>query len=171
MPQASDAPLVGRFARRRSEQGAYVFVIALALMAFLAWREAEVKEILIGMIGCGVLLAFVHAGQRRIQNAPGPQLIIDGTGMTMPEYFVHRVPWEAVASVRIVRQHERADMLVVDIPTAATFGPREQHWDREMREFAGSTEFIIAIEDLDISSPDIEAAIARFAPDRPSLPA
>ncbi|MBY0364560.1 MAG: hypothetical protein K2X45_21860 [Phreatobacter sp.] len=171
MPQAPDAPLVARYARKRSEQGAYIFVVFLALMAFLAWREAEVKQIVIGMIGCGVLLAFIHFGQRRIQNAHGPQLIVDGTGMLMPEYFVHRVPWEAIARARILRQHERADLLVVDVPKAAIYGPREQKWDRKMREFADSTEFMIDIRDLDVSSLDIEAAIIRFAPGKASPPA
>ena len=116
MPPITNAPLVGRFNRKRSEQWAYVFVICLALFASLAWREAEVHEIVIGMIACGVVLAFVHIGQRQIQNAPGPHLIIDGTGVVLPEYFVHRVPWEAIASIRVVRRHERADMLVLDEP-------------------------------------------------------
>ena len=171
MPPITDAPLVGRFNRKRSGQWAYAFVICLALFAFLAWREAEVHEIVIGMIACGVVLAFVHIGQRQIQNAPGPHLIIDGTGVVLPEYFVHRVPWEAIASIRVVRRHERADMLVLDVPTASKYGPREQQWDRKMRAFSRSNEFIIDILDLDISSLDIEAAIARFAPDKTNPPA
>jgi len=164
MSQGSKAPLVGRFDRKRSEHWAYIYVIGLAMLAFLAWRQAEVHEIAIGLAGCLVLMVFLHRGQRRVQNAPGPQLVIDASGMLMPEYFVHRVPWDAIASARIVRTHERADVLVIDVPAAATYGPRERQWDRGLRQFAGSTEFMIDIRDLDVSSLDIEAAIARFAP-------
>lgn len=171
MPQAPDAPLVARYARKRSEQGAYVFVTVLVLGLVYMWWSAEPGDFVIGMIAFAVILVVLHFEQRRIQNSPGPQLIIDEAGLVMPEHFVHRLPWQAITSARVVRPHERTDLLVLDIPEPSPYGPRGNHWDRRLREFGGGTEFMIGIGDLDVDSTQIEAAIARFAPGKANPPA
>ncbi|MGU9982160.1 PH domain-containing protein [Phreatobacter sp. HK31-P] len=164
MPQFPDAPLIARFDRKRSERNAYLLVALLAVAALIGGWNASIGEFTFGAILIGCILAAVHFGQRKLQTATGPQLVIDSTGMTIPGQFAERIPWEAIAGVRIVKRLEHADLVLVDVPTAENFGRREQGWDHFPWSPARSSEITVNTRDLDVGSPEIMAAVGRFAP-------
>ncbi|QCK88132.1 hypothetical protein E8L99_21410 [Phreatobacter aquaticus] len=171
MPEPPDAPLVARFDRKRYEQGAYVFVAILVLaLIYTAWA-AEPRDLIIAMVAFAVIVAVLYAEQRRIQNAPGPQLIIDADGMVMPDHFVHRLPWAAITSARVTTTYKGVQMLVVTIPSASPYGPRGNAWECGIQTIGGTTEVTLGINHFDVDSTQIEAAIARFASSKGNPPA
>jgi hypothetical protein len=166
MPEPPDAPLVARFDRKTYEQGSYVLVTVLVLALIYSWWTGEPRDFIIGMVAFAVILVVLYFEQRRIQNSPGPQLIIDADGMAMPDHFVHRLPWEAITSAGVTKTYKGGDILAVNVASAAPYGPRGNAWECGIRTSDGGAEIVISINHFDVDSTQIQAAIARFAPDK-----
>jgi len=171
MPEPPDAPLVARYDRKTYEQGSYVLVGVLVLALIYSWWTGEPRDFVIGMVAFAVILVVLYFEQRRIQNSPGPQLIIDADGMVMPDHFVHRLPWEAITSARVTKTYKGGEILAVNVASAAPYGPRGNAWECGIRTSDGGAEIVISINHFDVDSSQIEAAIARFAQGKANPPA
>lgn len=166
MPEPPDAPLVARFDRKRYELRSYLFVAALVLALIYIWWTGEPRNVVVGMVTFAAILVFLYFEQRRILNCPGPQLIIDADGIVMPDHFTHRLPWEAITSAGVSTAYEGGKILVVNVASAAPYGPLGGTWEYGIRTRNGGDEIVINISHFNVDSTRIQAAIARFAPEK-----